>query len=198
MRSARISRYSRSTDLARPDAVAAMQLHRRVDHLLRRLGGEELGHRRLAGDPRAHRCPWSRRRGRSAAPLASTSSAMSAICALHHLQIDQRRALHLRAWCTRASASSSARRAKPSAAAATVERNTSSTDIAMLEALAAARRSAPIAAPGSRSNRSRASGCGAITSSRSAISSPGVSRGHDEGREAACAPGASPVRAKTM
>ena len=32
-----------------------MQLHRRVDHLLRGLGGVELGHRRLARDPRGAR-----------------------------------------------------------------------------------------------------------------------------------------------
>jgi hypothetical protein len=51
--------------------------------------------------------------------------------ALHHLQIGSAARLNL-ALVTRVKASSSARRAKPSAAAATVERKTSSTDIAIL------------------------------------------------------------------
>ncbi len=36
--------------MALADAVAAMQLHRLVDHLLRLVGGKQLGHRRFAGD----------------------------------------------------------------------------------------------------------------------------------------------------
>ena len=46
------------------------------------------------------------------------------------------------------------------------------------------------------SNASRASGCGAITSSRSATLKPGVSAGTTKA-EIPLAPGASPVRAKT-
>ena len=73
----------------------------------------------------------------------------------------------------RCSASSSARRAKPSAAAATEVRNTSSVRIATLKPSP----SAPMrCASGTRQSakRRRASGCGAITSMRSAISKPGV------------------------
>ena len=102
---------------------------------------------------------------------------------------------NMRRWVARAIASSSARRAKPSAAAATEVRNTSSVRIAILKPSPAApmRWAAGMWQP---VKRSRASGCGAITSMRSAISKPGVSASTMKALMPR-APGASPVRAKT-
>ena len=80
-------------------------------------------------------------------------------------------------------------------AAPTVERNTSKTDMAILKPCPGC----PIMADGGNSislNLRRASGCGATTSMRSAISSPLVSAGAKKA-ESPFAPGASPVRAKT-
>jgi hypothetical protein len=94
----------------------------------------------------------------------------------------------------RCSASSSARRAKPSAAAATEVRNTSSVRIATLKP-SPARRCAATAARGS-CEAQRASGCGAITSMRSAISKPGVPASTMKA-EMPRGPGASPVRQNT-
>ncbi len=103
--------------------------------------------------------------------------------------------LNIRRVVARASASSSARRAKPSAAAATEVRNTSSVRIATLKPSPAAptRWAAGMRQP---VKRSRASGCGAITSMRSAISKPGVPASTMNALMPR-APGASPVRAKT-
>ena len=112
---------------------------------------------------------------------------------------------NMRRCVARARASSSARRAKPSAAAATEVRNTSSVRMAILKPSPAT----PMrCAAGMRHcvKRRRASGCGAITSMRSAISKPGVPastmkalmpRVSRRGTPWPAVPGASPVRAKT-
>ena len=95
----------------------------------------------------------------------------------------------------RASASSSARRARPSAAAATLARNTSSERIASLNPspLAPSRFDA-----GTRHARKRsvASGCGAMRSTRSAISNPAASASTTNALSPRL-PSASPVRANT-
>ena len=109
-------------DARREHAAAAEDLHRVVHDALRRLGGEELRHRGLAGDPRgaAVALPGGAkgeqargheigRHARRAWPATSWNSASAAP--------NWRRA---RAW---ASASSSARAAMPQAAAATVGRS---------------------------------------------------------------------------
>jgi hypothetical protein len=95
----------------------------------------------------------------------------------------------------RCSASSMARRAKPSAAAATEVRNTSSVRIATLKPSPGA----PMrCVSGTRQfwKRRRASGCGAITWIRSAISKPGVPASTMKA-EMPRGPGASPVRQNT-
>ena len=74
----------------------------------------------------------------------------------------------------RARPSASARRAKPSAAAATEVRNTSSVRIASLKPAPASARHCD-AGMRQPSNARRASGCGAIVSRRSAMRRPGVS-----------------------
>ena len=100
----------------------------------------------------------------------------------------------------RAIASSKARRAKPSAAAATEVRKTSSVRIATLKPSP----SAPMrCVAGMRQplKRRRASGCGAMTSMRSAIEKPGVSASTMKAlmprAPFAAGSSASPVRAKT-
>ena len=97
---------------------------------------------------------------------------------------------------TRASASSSARRAKPSAAAATVERNTSSTDMAILKpaprrADQGAFRDATVAET-ETSQRMRRDCFQTLNNLQ-----PGVSAGTTKA-DSPLAPGASPVRAKTV
>ena len=100
----------------------------------------------------------------------------------------------------RAMPSAKARRAKPSAAAATDVRKTSSVRIAILKPSP----SSPIrCAAGTRqpAKRSRASGCGAMTSIRSAIEKPGASRSTTNAvmprAPFDCGSPGSPVRAKT-
>ena len=95
-----------------------------------------------------------------------------------------------------ASASSIARRAKPTAAAATEARKMSSVRMAILKPSAGAPRRR---AAGMRqlSNRMVASGCGAITSIRSAMEKPGSSANTTKA-EMPRVPGASPVRANTV
>ena len=100
----------------------------------------------------------------------------------------------MRRACTRASVSCNARRAKPKAAAPTVDRNTSSTAIATLNPSPAW----PINAASDTitpSSRNLAKGCGAITSNRSATDKPATSAGI-KNADNPRAPGASPVRAK--
>ena len=80
--------------MAAAHAVAAVQLHRRVDDALRALGGVELGHRRLARDARgAHvlgpggAIDEQRRRVDVERHVGDV--------ALHHLQFGHRRAEQL-------------------------------------------------------------------------------------------------------
>ena len=81
-------------DVAAAHAVAAVQLHGLVDHLLRAVGGEQLGHRRLAGDAGgAH----------VLGPGGAVDEQRGGVdverhvgdVALHHLQLGQRRAEQL-------------------------------------------------------------------------------------------------------
>ena len=75
-------------------AIAAMQLHRLVDDLLRLIRGKELGHSRLAGDAR---------RAGILGPGGAVDQQRRSVdvqrhigdVPLYHLQIEQRRALHM-------------------------------------------------------------------------------------------------------
>ena len=118
--------------------------------------------------------------------------------ALHHLQVKERCALHFACACTRAKASSSARRAKPRAAAATVVRNMSNTDMAILNPCPGCTQQGARAAPGNPSKDE--------PSPRGEAPSPPTARPRLKTRQyrqaperpkAPVAPGASPVRAKT-
>ena len=92
-------------------------------------------------------------------------------------------------------ASSSARRANPSAAAPTVVRNTSSVAIATLKP-SPGWPSSREAGTKQSSKRIVATGCGEIISSRSTTLNPGVSASTTKA-EIPLAPAASPVRANT-
>jgi hypothetical protein len=78
-------------DVALAHPVAAMQLHGLVDHILRVVSGIELGHRRLAADPRRAlilepgRAVDQQRRGIDIKRHVGDMP-------LHHLQIAHRRA----------------------------------------------------------------------------------------------------------
>ena len=98
-----------------------------------RLGGEELGHRRLARDARARDVAASMRRGRRAARDGVDVDRHVAELGLRQLELGERAAEQLPLRRPLRCASSSARRAKPSAAAPTVERKTSSVAIAILK-----------------------------------------------------------------
>src|SRR5262249_52927576 len=160
-----------------------------IDHALRRLGREHFRHRRLARDARGALVLGPGRAIDEERRCVDLARALRDR-ALRELQLGERRAEEL-----------AARRAlhglmhsEPSAAAPTVERNTSSVAIATLKPSPAAPRRL---ASGTRtpSNRSVASGCGAMTSMRSLTLSPGVAASTTNA-ESPLAPAASPVRTK--
>ncbi|MNY13783.1 hypothetical protein D3C86_1469340 [compost metagenome] len=103
---------------------------------------------------------------------------------------------NMRRDLARANPSSSALRAKPSAAAATDARKMSSVIMASLNPCPASP-SRCVAGMRQLSNVMVASGCGAISSIRSLTSNPGVSASTTKALMPR-APGASPVRANTQ
>ena len=137
---------------------------------------------------RRRRDPASRRRGRRAARAASISVAMSASFAC----VSWNSASGLPNDCAAARrapiASSSARRAKPSAAAPTVERKMSSVAMRELEAVAGLAEQRAAGTRQSVEGAACASGCGAIIAIRSAIARPGVSASTTKARDALARP----------
>ncbi len=194
MRSARTSRYSRSTGWPDGHAEAAVQLHGRVDDPLCRLGRVELGHRRLARDPlgagvlRPRGAIDEERRGVDVERHVRELS-------LHELELGERCAEELAVGgaserLVERPAGKAERRGADGGAEHVERRHRH------LEAARRARRRARRPGRGSSSNSSVASGWGAMICGRSAIERPGVSastRNADRPR----APGASPVRATT-
>ncbi len=165
-----------------------MQLQRRIDHPLRGLGRLQLGHGGLAADAgRAHVLGPGRAIDEERRRIDVERHVRD--MALHHLQLRQRlpadpARLHARQRLVqRAAGKAEGRRADRG-------RKTSSTDNRQLEALPRA----PISAPSDSctpSSLRRASGCGAMTSIRSATASPGLSAGIRKA-ERPRVPGASP------
>ena len=196
MRSARISRYSRSTGSPLHDAAARRTSARAASiTCCAAFGRRHLGHRRLLG----HACA----RGRAATRRGRSSSAALSIVGRH-----LRRAWPASAgsrpasgrtscaWSRARSASSSARRAKPSAAAATEVRNTSSVRIATLKPSPAspmrcAGRHAAIgeAQARQRMRRDHVDALGDLEAGRAGVD--------DEGARCRARPAPSPVRANT-
>ena len=193
MRSARTSR-SRLLDLdAFRHAEAAEHLHRLVDHHLGVLSGVELGHRGLAGDAR---------RALVLGPGGPVDEQRRGVDrhrhvgerGLRHLKVAEGRAEHDLAAARAGTASARARRANPSAAAPTVERNTSRVAMATLKPSPGAPTGAkrhPAAVELQRRERMRGDHLDALGDS-----SPGVPASTTKA-ERPLAPGASPERAKT-
>ena len=181
-------------DMAAAHAVATMQLHGPVDHVLRTVGGEQLGHRRLAGDAGSTHV---------LGPCGAIDEQSGRVdverhvgdVALHHLQLGHRRAEQF-SFARRASRF---RRARAGQSRVRPHRPSSGRRRAPTWRCGNRRRACRSGRKPERGpRRRRAAPADAARSPRCARrpSSPAASAGTRKA-EMPLAPGASPVRAKT-